>query len=380
MKKMFLVLFAVLLISLANADTYASGNAICKTVVDGNGNATIDMSDPNCAQTLEYQQKKCEGASFFSNFFDCIGTSILGTIFKLIADAINWLINTIMSILLYTPDISLSKGDYDRILKIVQSLYALSIAGLGLYWIWGAKDVEGRMKAKIWSERLIALVIVEAAGFFLFGMALKLNSYISSSVLSNTLPVQDIGSGIGTIAAVIIVYLLLLTPLALTAIVLVLRQILVFAMLMMFPFTLMLYLTPPTRQWGAFALNITLVVIFIGAVDTIIIFSASGVSHMAEFFAIDSIIRPIAIIGVFALLGPLDIWLFMNTIHMTSFAPTVINAGMNRMPSQGSGQPANPYAGVPSLEYDSSSRIQMASHLNGFENVQFERSSNLRKR
>lgn len=321
------ILLLILFLGIVLAETSPSGNSACSVVTNPDGTQTVNMSDPNCAQTLDYKAGQCQGVSILSaNFLGCLADTIMyNTVFTGISDATKWLLNTIISILLYTPDVSAAKADYDSVLRIVQSLYSLLIAGMGLYWVWGARSVEGRMQAKEWSERLISLVLLEAVGFFVFGMALKLNGYITSSVLSE---VQDSMSGIlstaGVVIAVLVVYALMLPVLTITVITLVVRQLLIFSVLMIFPFTLMLYMVPATRQWGSLALNVTLTVIFAGAVDAIIVFSMSGASHLADFFAIDVIIRPIAMIGMFALLGPINIWLFMNAPRMASSTSAVV--------------------------------------------------------
>jgi len=183
---MLLYLFflaAVIIINsgIASANTYPSGNAECKLITTENGSVTVDQSDPSCADTIAYKKAKCGGIGFLDEkFSECAAYNIIAAILDMISGAINYCINLIMSILTYTPDISGAKESYDKVLKVVQSLYSLLISILGLYWIFGARSYEGRVNAKIWAERVIAIIIIESVGFFLFSTALKLNSYISS--------------------------------------------------------------------------------------------------------------------------------------------------------------------------------------------------------
>jgi len=76
-------------------------------------------------------------------------------------------------------------------------------------------------------------------------------------------------------------------------------------------------------------MNITMLVIFIGSVDVIMVYAASNITGMAGFFELDGAIKPLATITIFALIGMIDIWLFLSTVHFTSAATTVINTGLS---------------------------------------------------
>jgi len=326
----FLVAALIFTSGIASANTYPSGNAECRLITTENGSVTVDQSDPNCADTIAYKKAKCEGIGFLDEkFSECAAYNVIAAILNMISGAINYCINLIMSILTYTPDISGAKESYDKVLKVVQSLYSLLISILGLYWIFGARSYEGRVNAKIWAERVIAIIIIESVGFFLFSTALKLNSYISSSLLSNVQLSTDIVSLAWTNAAIVIAAFFMAGFILLTALVLIVRQFLIFIMLCMFPFTLMLFLLPSTRQWGSFLMNITMLVIFIGSVDVIMVYAASNITGMAGFFELDGAIKPLATITIFALIGMIDIWLFLSTVHFTSAATTVITTGLS---------------------------------------------------
>lgn len=277
--------------------SYATG--ICPIIGSPNTSMYIDMDNPNCQQPQpDYGQ---------------VVIAFINGILDLLGNALNWLMGTIFSALFYAPDITPAKGMYDNILKLAQSLYSLLIAALGLYWIWGARGFDGRVKAKAWTEKLFVLMLVQSVGFPLFGLGVGLNNEVVGYVSSLSDPGYFPVEAIAVAALALVVRLFMLPLLFLTLLTLILRQLMVFVMLVFFPFTLMLYMTPATNKWGSFAISLTAVVIFMGAIDAIILYASAALGNLTGFFITDAIIKAIASYGTFGLIGILNVWMLLTS-------------------------------------------------------------------
>lgn len=313
--------YAILLLLLAGiafAEVQPSGNPTCRTIDHGNGNITIDYNDPNCQNTLEYRNWKCTRSDIVS--FLSMGTGAIGcfldqglfTAFGFLVDGFKWLVNVALSLITYSPDISRLKPRYDSMMKVAQSVFSVLIAALGIYWIAGAKDIEGRIKAKAWSERLFTLILLEAVGFFLFKMALGLNNYIAGQAIATIGgDLFSFGNATASASVMLIVALAAGAAAALTVLTLVVRIVLIAILLVFFPFTMLLYMTPATRKWGSVALNLTMAVIFLGALDTIVLYSASAAGDLTNLLGIDVIIKPLIACVTFGLVGTLNIYVIL---------------------------------------------------------------------
>ena len=133
-------------------------------------------------------------------------------------------------------------------------------------------------------------------------------SGISSQLTSEMFSVETSGASLIVLALVIIWGGISVVTTLLTFIV---RQILLGALVVCFPFTLMLYLTPPTKKWGSVALNLTLAVIFLGAVNAIALYGGSAAANMVGLFGINDILRPIIMYSILGLVGVLDIYILL---------------------------------------------------------------------
>ena len=240
----------------------------------------------------------------------------------------------------FSPDLSGLKPRYDSMMKVAQSVFSILIAALGIYWIAGAKDIEGRIKAKTWSERLFTLILLESVGFFLFKMALGLNNYIAGQAIATIGgDLFSFGNATASASVMIIIGVIAGTAAALTVLTLVVRIVLIAILLVFFPFTMLLYMTPATRRWGDVALNLTMVVIFLGALDTIVLYGASAVGDLTNLLGIDVIIKPLLACVAFGLIGTLNIYILLMVPSLSGgISQTVMigNAANSRIDSAGS--------------------------------------------
>lgn len=337
MKYMLLIL---LFAGIAFADIQPSGNPACRTIDHGNGNVTIDYNDPNCQTTIEYRNWKCSQSGIFSvDFIGCFLDQGMFTAFGFLVDGFKWLVNVALSLITYSPDLSGLKPRYDSMMKVAQSVFSILIAALGIYWIAGAKDIEGRIKAKTWSERLFTLILLESVGFFLFKMALGLNNYIAGQAITTIgSDLFSFGNATASASVMIVVAIIAGAAAALTVLTLVVRVVLIAILLVFFPFTMLLYMTPATRRWGDVALNLTMVVIFLGALDTIALYGASAAGDLTNLIGIDIIIKPLLACVAFGLIGTLNIYILLMVPGLSGGigATTIIHSvASGTIPNQG---------------------------------------------
>ena len=224
----------------------------------------------------------------------CTVAYVVHTILSYLAGGLKWFLDSVLSLMLKSLDVTMLKPNYDAMRNVAMSALSVLIALLGLYWIAGARSIEGRINAKIWGERLIALIILESVGFFLLKLALGLNDYIVGGV-STHLTSEMFAFGTGDVSAVVMVIAVIYgyTSVLLTFATLIVRQVLLGALVVCFPFTLILYLTPPTKKWGSVALNLTLAVVFLGALDAILLYGGSAAVNMVGFAVLGSVLSPL---------------------------------------------------------------------------------------
>ena len=337
--------YAILLIALLCVITFSfaqtvqpSGNPVCSTINYGNGTVGINQSDPNCQNTMAYAQLSCSNISIFSEplrFFSCGLDMGMNTLVGGASNDLTYVVNVIFGIMFQSLDITALQPQYNAMETVAMSALSILVALLGLYWIAGARSIEGRMNAKIWSERLIALIIMEAVGFFLFKLALGLNDYIAGSVTSQ-LSAQTFGftSTTLSITTMIVVLVVGWTSVLLTVLTLVVRLILLGVLAVLFPFTILLYMTPPTKRWGSVALNLTLAMIFLGALDSIVLYGGSTAANLLGVFGVDVILKPIVMFVVLGIVGTLNIYILLMVpglsggIGSTVVVQGVANGGM----------------------------------------------------
>ena len=260
---------------------------------------------------------------------------VVHTVLSYLAGGLSWFLDSILSLMLKSLDVTMLKSNYDAMRNVALSALSVLIALLGLYWIAGARNIEGRITAKVWSERLIALIILESVGFFLLKLALGLNDYIVGSV-STQLTSEMFAFGVGNVSAVVMLVAVIYgyTTVLLTFVTLIVRQILLGALTVCFPFTLILYLTPPTKKWGSVALNLTLAVVFLGALDAILLYGGSAAVNMVGLAVLGSILSPLVFFTMLGLLGAINIYVLLMVPGLSGGvgAMTIVsgfaNAGM----------------------------------------------------
>ncbi|MCL6088628.1 MAG: hypothetical protein M1530_00490, partial [Candidatus Marsarchaeota archaeon] len=72
---------------------------------------------------------------------------------------------------------------YNAIMAVLNSLYALVLMGLALFFIMRSGDVQGRLEARKWLENLLVMIVVLSFSFPLFCMLLDFNTYLTKAMI-----------------------------------------------------------------------------------------------------------------------------------------------------------------------------------------------------
>jgi hypothetical protein len=167
------------------------------------------------------------------------------------------------------------------------------------------------MNAKIWSERLITLIILESVGFFLIKLAVGMNDYLVGEMTSQmTADMFNIDTGGVSLLILIVVIIWGGISVAATLLALIVRQLLLGILVVCFPFTLLLYMTPPARRWGSVAMNMTLAVVFMCAVDALILYGGTSAAGMVGLVG-DAVLRPIVFYLILGLVGVMNVYILL---------------------------------------------------------------------
>jgi len=288
-----------------------------------NSNSTTGDSGSKDWNSMNFNEKKavCDQSGIFSDkVFACIPVTIIGSVFGAIQSLFNALASLIES--LFTMPFNIHCIAYDKYLAskdLISGLYSLLIALVGIYWVFGAHDQQGRITAKFWTERLIVIILAQAMGAMLFETALDLNRYITSSfldasIVKSMLTVTPDGGAGGAVSTLMLLLIMIgnAGSFTLTLLTLIARIVLLVIMYILFPFILFLYLLPATKQIGRVALVMTLLVIFLGSLDAFMLFGGDAVIGVLDKLPmLGMVIRPFVIASIFGAIGALNIHLFL---------------------------------------------------------------------
>ncbi len=214
-----------------------------------------------------------------------------------------------------SPDPSWFCGPYNGVLAIVDSLFALVLMGMALFFILRSGDVEGRIQAKKWMENMIVMAIVLALSFQIFVMLNGFNTYLTNSLAS-----QSMSAIFGTPtnpSNIVFAFMMLVVADTLgmiTLVTLLLRYILMPVMLLLFPVAIFLYFIPPLQGWGKSFLKIIGVCIFMTTADALVMVGLSAMFNSLDPLIANVLVRSFVTAIGFAALGFVNIALVIMAL------------------------------------------------------------------
>lgn len=284
----------------------------------------------NCTLTMDSEVAKCSGFGILENgIIGCVPVLLEKATFDMLKSTIMF-IQDAMGFLLNPPLLNLKNQGmadaYEKSRTIVTSLYSLIIAIVGLYWVFGARSSEGRVAAKIWTERLILAILLQAAGRPIFALALDLNQGITGEfthaamgvpnadgAYDNNLFIQAVKITANIEASKEYIVMLLMGCMSyISALIsLVIRYAIIGIAYITFPFILLLYMLPFTRPLGQKALTFAAIAIFLGAFDAMILYAGNTFITALTAEGVDLFIRAAFLFVFMALIGAVNIYILV---------------------------------------------------------------------
>ncbi len=206
-------------------------------------------------------------------------------------------------------------SQYNAVMAILESLFSIVLMALALFFIVRANDVEGRLMAKKWLENMLIMIVLLSFSFSFFQMMLDFNTYLSTSLASDSM--RTIFSPTGSFSSVIfalVMLLLIVSMMMLTFVTLLVRYILIPFLLLLFPVGIFLYFIPVTQSWGKTILKIIVIVVFMTTVDALVLLGLSSLFSASDPNLTDSLVRVFAVLFGFGALGIINLVLFIVAI------------------------------------------------------------------
>ncbi|VVC03593.1 Uncharacterised protein [Candidatus Burarchaeum australiense] len=272
--------------------------------------ASIDVQLPTSA---------CSGQSdilaVLNNLPGCIAESIFTMIASGLIYSSQQFLNSALSFISASPDPNWFCGPYNNVMAILETLYSLALMGVGLYYVVQASDVEGRIKAKTWLKDVFFMIVVLTFSFYIFDALLSLNHYLTASFLSeSTKDIFNTNISFASIIFALVILLGVLFAAMLTFMTLLIRYLLIPFLLLMFPIAIFLYFMPFSKAWGRAFLKAIVIIVFMSTVDALFLYGLATLLNVGDSNLAEPFVRAMAIVLGFALVGLLNIALFLMAI------------------------------------------------------------------
>lgn len=187
---------------------------------------------------------------------------------------------------------------------LLSLFYLLLFMWVGAKFLFGSYDAGQRAQAKEWLKNVVILVIAVQLSLFLYAILLGLSGAITGYLWASELEALFVFDNLPGLNMAWLLFLVLAAFLAF--IVLLLRQVVLVAGVMLFPIGVFLYFIPPLKPFGSAIINLLGATAFLQVVNVVLLIA---VNLTAQEFAVSPAIG----IGVNAL-GLLLIVLFDNLI------------------------------------------------------------------
>ena len=218
---------------------------------------------------------------------------------------------------------------YNGIMAIVETLYSLALMALALHFILRSGDAEGRASAKKWLENMLAMIVVLSFSVQLFSAMLDLDASLAAGFAGDS--VHGIFSGPMAFPSLVLAAVMLLaisTGLMLTFATLLLRYLMIPFLLFLFPLAIFLYFTPPTQKWGRAFLSVIAAVVFMTALDAMLLLALGSLFNTPDPTLADPLIRAIAVFAGFSALGLANLAVFILALLSIIFQNNMVRSAV----------------------------------------------------
>ena len=213
------------------------------------------------------------------------------------------------------PDPAWFCTPYNGVMAIVESLYSISLMALALYFILRSNDAEGRASAKKWMENMLVMIVLLAFSFQIFKVMLDFSAYLAASAASESMKSMfSTPLSFSTSVFALVILIPAIAGMLLTFLTLLLRYLLIPFLLFLFPIAILLYFTPITQRWGRAFLCVITSVIFMTAIDALILLGLSSLFNSQDPNLVDSLARAFAVLFGFAAIGLVNLLVFVLAV------------------------------------------------------------------
>ena len=271
----------------------------------------------NADNGLVFSSQSCQGSNDLLNTLANLPTCIVDAFFSYIVSgliaSVAGFIDASFQFLFSAPNLNWFCGPYGIVMTVLETLYSIALMCLALMFVVRSNDAEGRLAAKKWLENLLILVVLLAFSFQLFQMMLDFNTYLATSFSGAVQRSVFMPSGTFTSAIFAFLMLLLIALLLiLTFVTLLIRYVLIPFLLLLFPIALFLYFVPWTKSWGKTFLRSIALIVFMTAVDALILLGLSSLFNASDPNLANELVRAFAVLLGFGAIGLVNAFLLIS--------------------------------------------------------------------
>ncbi len=272
------------------------------------GTAHADMNSTNC-------QGNNDLLNTLTNLPGCIVEGFFSYTISGLVSSSQGLVDSAFKFIFASPDPLWFCIQYNGLMAVLESLYSIVLMCLAMFFILRSNDAEGRAIAKKWLENMIAMIVLLSFSFQLFQMALDFNTYLATSFanesMKNLFGIQpDFTSAIFAL----VILIPAISMMSMTFLTLLVRYLLIPFLLFLFPIAIFLYFIPITQSWGRTFIKIIAAIVFMSAIDALVILGLSSLFTSTDPNLADSLVKAFAVVFGFGALGIINLALFAMSI------------------------------------------------------------------
>lgn len=228
-----------------------------------------------------YAEEECG----LTNLASCIPQKIYDFFIDLLNAPLSPLLNLIKSLMENPPSVDIFIGIWAIIVYCISLFYGLLFIYAGFQFLLSGHNVLKREMAKEWLKNTVIMITLVQASFYLYQLTLELGAIMTSAVLQMVdehffLITADNIVNIGLEFLFVSFYVI---TLLLTAILLLIRYLIVSFGVIFFPIGIFCYFIPPLRSYGKLIFHILGTFIFLTFIDAIIILGSSMMIEIPMF-------------------------------------------------------------------------------------------------
>jgi len=240
-----------------------------------------------------------------TNLASCISQNFFDFFLNILNAPIQPLLNMVFALLTEPVNISLFSGTWGIIVYILSMFYGLLLIYVGFKFIFAGYSVEQREKAKSSLARILIMMVLVQASFYIYELTIELVASLNSVVL-NLVPSNfflltiDNLTNIGLQFVFITPYLIAIIT---TLIFLVLRYMIVSFGVIFFAIGIFFYFIEPLNNYGRLIVNFLFSTIFMTFFYTLIFLASSKLLDLPIY----QNTKMLVMIGAFSLVNLLSI-------------------------------------------------------------------------